>query len=409
MPAEVLEQRQLLSDDPITELNTKFTLAIGTSNAQIEDFFNGGSTGAAGGLNGALGGAAAKFNQQPLNGSEIDDSAITDVSTQIGTVESRVSSAINAIKGAKPVIAFPETFNIGVQFNYPMMMMPGMQMGSRGYSYVNILTGDFYGSSNYLVEVPSTTPGVMSSRLSMQGTISRSNGVQTWDIKSDWTEQLPGGSRAYHVEFANPSWSTGNVLKFSGSQTIGTTTTSAYAEMQNGVVIYSSYGGSTNLGDITASFSKNHMYQTDRLFGQIEYLSGNTKASAQVTQITSPSKNITAVASMISLLNNQADLERYLQVGAGNVTGTANGQPINDSFGIIRFKMPVKRLFPWSPKYIDASSSWHNGDIFGGPPVLNSSPQNMDLDTLFISHENYKSSIFGQVNQVVIGLDVTPW
>ncbi len=62
--------------------------------------------------------------------------------------------------------------------------------------------------------------------------------------------------------------------------------------------------------------------------------------------------------------------------------------------------MPVKRMFPWSPTYIDVSSTWHNGDTWGGPPLLNSSPMDMSLDTLFMSHDNYKSSIFGQMNQI---------
>ena len=110
--AEVLEQRQLLTGDPMSELNTKFTLAIGISNADIDAFFNGGSTGATGGLNGALGNAAADFNQLPLNGSELEDSAITEVSSQFGAVETRVSSSVAAIKAAKPIIAFPEGFSI---------------------------------------------------------------------------------------------------------------------------------------------------------------------------------------------------------------------------------------------------------------------------------------------------------
>jgi len=95
-----------------------------------------------------------------------------------------------------------------------------------------------------------------------------------------------------------------------------------------------------------------------------------------------------------------------LQVGAGSVTGTVNGQSINESFGSMRFKMPVKRLFPWSDTYIDATSNWHNGDNWGGPPVLNSSPLDMNLDTLFISHDYYKSSIFGQMNQIRADLQI---
>ena len=144
------------------------------------------------------------------------------------------------------------------------------------------------------------------------------------------------------------------------------------------------------------------MYQTERLFGQIEYLGGNTKASAQVTQVTSPNTNYTAMASMFSLLDKrEAFLDRYLQVGAGSVTGMANGQSINDTFGSIRIKMPVKRLFPWSPSYIDVASNWHNGDVWGGAPFENSSPIDMNLDTLFISHDYYKGSVFGQMNETI--------
>ncbi len=199
----------------------------------------------------------------------------------------------------------------------------------------------------------------------------------------------------------------GGTLKFSALQTIGAITTSASADMQGAVTNYYNFGGSGNFGDITASFSKSKMYQTERLFGQIEYLSGNTKASAQLTQITSPTANVTAVASMFSFLDKRDGfLDKYLRVGAGSVTGTANGQAISDTFGSIRIKMPVKRMFPWSPTYIDVSSTWHNSDTWGGPPLLNSSPMDMSLDTLFISHDNYKSSIFGQMNQFIGGIDI---
>ena len=392
----------MLSDDPITEMNNQWNLGIGTSNAQIEAFFNGGSTGAAGGLNGALGAAAAKFNQLPLNGSEIEDSAIAAVSSQFGEVESRVSSSINTIKGAKPLIAFSESFGIGTTYQMPMMMMPGMQMGNRGYTYVNMFTGDFYGTSNFIVEVPSSTPGVMTSRLALQGTISRSNGVLASNLRGDYTENLPGRNVAYHLEIVNPGSSSGKILKFNASQTIGAVTTNAFVDMQDGIINYYSFGGSGNFGDITTSFSKSRMYQTERLFGSIEYLSGNKKASAQVTQVTSPNANYTAMASMFSLLDKQAGvLDKYLQVGAGSVTGTANGRSFNDSFGTIRVKMPVIPAHWWSDKYIDVSSNWHNGDSWGGPPVLNSSPIDMNLDTLFISHDYYKGSVFGEMNEII--------
>ena len=402
MPGEILEKRQLLSDDPITEMNNQWNLAIGTSNTQIDAFFNGGSSGAAGGLNGALGGAAAKFNQLPLNGSEIEDSAIQDVSTKFGTVESRVNTSINSIKSSKPVIGFPESFSIGTVYHMPMTMMPGMQMGNRGYTYVNMFTGDFYGTSNFIVEVPSSTPGVMTSRLELQGTISRSSGVVNSTLRGDYMENAPGRNVTYHVEIVNPGSSNGNILKFYASQTTGGITTYATVDMQGGVTNYYSFGGSGNFGDITTSFSKSRMYQTERLFGSIEYLSGNTKASAHVTQVTSPNANYTAVATMFSLLDKREGfLDKYLQVGAGSATGTANGQSINESFGMIRAKMPVKRFFPWSPTYIDVSSTWHNGDNWGGPPVLNSSPIDMNLDTLFISHDYYKGSVFSEMNEIV--------
>ena len=197
-------------------------------------------------------------------------------------------------------------------------------------------------------------------------------------------------------------------MKFKALQTIGAITTSASADMQGAVTNYYSFGGSGNFGDITASFSKSKMYQTERLFGQIEYLSGNTKASAQLTQVTSPNVNYTAMASMFSLLDKRDGfLDKYLQVGAGSVTGTANGQSFNETIGTIRVKMPVIPLHWWSDKYIDVSSNWHNGVTWGGPPVLNSSPMDMNLDTLFISHDNYKSSIFGHVNQFTLGLGWT--
>ncbi len=376
---------------------------IGTSNAQIDAFFSGGSTGTAGGLNSALGGAAAKFNQLPLNGAQIENSAIQDVSSKFGLIESQVSISMNSINSSRPVIAFPESFGIGTPFQMqmPMMMMSGMQMGSRGYSYVNVLTGDYYGTSNFIVEVPSSTPGILTSRLALQGTVSRSNGVVTSNLRGDYMENVQGRNVSYHIEIVNPGSASGKILKFNASQTIGAITTNASVDILDGVTTYYSFGGSGNFGDITTSFSKSKMYQTERLFGQIEYLGGNTKASAQVTQVTSPNANYTAMASMFSLLDKrQGVLDRYLQVGAGSVNGTANGQSFNDTFGTIRVKMPVVRLLPWSPSYIDVASNWHNGDSWGGPPTLNSSPMDMSLDTLFISHDNYKSSIWGQMNKI---------
>ncbi|GEM_PF-1639438 len=404
VPAEVLEQRQLLAGDPMSELNTKFTLAIGMSNADIDAFFNGGSSSATGGLNGALGGAAAKFNQLPLNGSEIEDSAITEVSSQFGTVETRVGSSIDAIKAAKPIIAFPDSLNIGVPYDFPMMMMPGMQIGSRGYTFVNAFTGDFYGTSNWIVEIPAST-GVMASRLSMQGTISQTDGVQSFNIVSDFTKQLPGGNVGYYIEFANPG--SGEILKFGASQTFGQITTFANAEIVGGVTNYSSFGGSGNFGDMTASFSKTHMYQTDRLFGAIEYQAGNTKASAEFMQHTGPNANVTVSKAMMSSINLLADREKYLQVGAGSVTGTVSGQAINETFGTARMNMPIKRIFGHGPQWLDASSTWHNGIYSGSPPVLSSEPLDIGLKTLFISHDNYKSDIWGQVNQFRSGLKFT--
>jgi hypothetical protein len=357
LAAEVLEQRQLLTGDPMGELNTKFALAIGISNGDIDAFFNGGSTGAVGGVNGALGGAAAGFNQLPLGGSEIEDPAIIEVSSQFGTVETRVGSSFDQIKGAKPVIAFPETFSIGTQYNFPMMMMPGMQMGSRGYTFVNAFTGDFYGTSNWVFEVPAS-PGVMASRLSMQGTISQTNGTKQFELTADYTKQLPAGNQAFRVYYANPG--SGEILNFSASQTSGPITTFASREM-NGY--YTSFGGSADFGDIKASFSKTRMLQTDKLFGSIEYVSGNTRASAEFMQHTSPTANVTVAKAMMSYMNMQTGLEKYLQVGVGRVAGTVSGQTINESFGVARMKLPIKRPFIWSPKYIDVSSTWHNGSI----------------------------------------------
>ena len=398
MPGEILEKRQLLSDDPITEMNSQWNLGIGTSNAQIDAFFNSGSTGAAGGLNGALGGAAAKFNQLPLNGSEIEDSAIQDVSTKFGTVESRVNTSMNLIKSSKPLIGFPESFGIGTPYPMPM---PGMQIGNRGYSYVNMFTGDFYGTSNFIVEVPSSTPGVLTSRLELQGTISRSSGVVTSNLRGDYMKNEPGLNVVYHVEIVNPGSSSGNILKFNASQTIGEITTNASADIVDGVTNYYSFGGSGNFGDITASFSKSKMYQTERLFGQIEYLSGNTKASAQLTQITSPNANYTAAKGLLSYMEGQPGAEKYLRVGVGNVTGTVSGQSINESFGGIALGMPVKRPWwlPFAPGYIVVQQGWHNSDNWGAPPALMSSPPAMNQGTLFLGHESMKSSIWNNVDQ----------
>lgn len=392
-----------MSGDPIVEMNSQWNLAIGTSNADIDAFFNGGTSGALGGLNGAFGGAAAKFNQLPLNGAVIEDSATETVSSAFGRVESRGSESMNSIKGAKPVIAFPEGFSIGTAYQMPMMMMPGMQMGSRGYSYVNSVTGDYYGSSNFIVEVPSATPGILTSRLALQGTISRTNGAVTSDLRGDYFENLPGSSRSYRVQIVNPG-SSSELVKFSASQTVGEITTYASLDRQGGITSYYSFGGSGSFGDITVSFSKSKMFQTERLFGTIEYLSGNVRASAQFKEVTSPNANYTAMAGILSFLDKRDEtLDKYLQVGAGSVTGTVNGQSFSDSFGMIRTKMPVKRLFPWSDTYVDFSSTWHNGEYSGGVPLMNSLPSDMSLDSLFISHDNYKSGIFGQMNQFSAG------
>ncbi len=237
VPGEILEKRQLLSDDPITEMNTQLNQGIGTSNAQIDAFFSGGSTGTDGGLNSALGGAAAKFNQLPLNGAQIEDSAIQDVSSKFGLIESQVSTSMNSINSSRPVIAFPESFGIGTPFQMqmPMMMMSGMQMGSRGYSYVNVLTGDYYGTSSFIVEVPSSTPGILTSRLALQGTVSRSNGVVTSNLRGHYMENVQGRNVSYHIEIVNPGSASGKILKFNASQTIGAITTNASVDILDGV------------------------------------------------------------------------------------------------------------------------------------------------------------------------------
>ena len=198
----------------------------------------------------------------------------------------------------------------------------------------------------------------------------------------------------------------GGTLKFKALQTIGAITTSASADMQGAVTNYYSFGGSGNFGDITASFSKSKMYQTERLFGQIEYLSGNTKASAQLTQITSPNANVTAAKGLFSYLEGQPGVEKYLQVGVGNVTGTVSGQSINESFGGRALGMPVKRPWwlPLAPSYIVVQQGWHNNDNWGAPPALMSSPPAMNQGTLFLRHENMKSDIWGHVDQYWGGL-----
>ena len=80
----------------------------------------------------------------------------------------------------------------------------------------------------------------------------------------------PGQNVSYHIEIVNPGSANGKILKFNASQTIGAITTNASVDILDGVTNYYSFGGSGNFGDITTSFSKSKMYQTERLFGQIE-------------------------------------------------------------------------------------------------------------------------------------------
>ncbi len=137
-----MECRQLLTD-PMAEMNAKFYDAILMSNAKIDSFFGQGATQIAGQLNGALGGAAAKFNLSQPGDVEIEEATLTAISAAFGTTETRTSTGIASMAAGKPIISSPAGFEIGTPYVSPMMMMPGMQFGNHGYAYVNAFNGDF--------------------------------------------------------------------------------------------------------------------------------------------------------------------------------------------------------------------------------------------------------------------------
>jgi len=71
----------------MAEMNAKFYDAILMSNAKIDSFFGQGATQIAGQLNGALGGAAAKFNLSQPGDVEIEEATLTAISAAFGTTE----------------------------------------------------------------------------------------------------------------------------------------------------------------------------------------------------------------------------------------------------------------------------------------------------------------------------------
>ena len=393
MPAELLERRQLLTD-PMAEMNEKLFQAILMSNEKIDSFFGGASGPITGELNGALGEASAKFNTTPLNGSEIEDETVEQISTAFGTVESRVSSAMEGIAEGKPVIGFPKSFEIGTPYvMFPMMPMPGMQFGNHGYFYVNPVNGDFSASSNWVYEVPSSVPGVMQTRLVLAGTMSRTAGNDVFDLHATLNTSTEDGSKSCTIDFDRTGTGSAatETLYFHGSSTAGPITTNAMGHMQNGVFDTWSFGGSANLGDVQAQFSKSHMYQTDRLFGSIEYVTGTTRASALVRQTNS-------VSIAEAVFSFQPTTDRFLQLAAGTISGnTDTGTAISDSYGRVGFALPIKRLFPWSPTHVVVSSGWHNGQVWGQGATTTSSPPTMPEGTLFISHDALKSDIDGHI------------
>jgi hypothetical protein len=390
VPAELLEPRQLLTD-PMAEMNEKLFQAVLMSNDKIDSFFGGASGPITGELNGALGEASAKFNTTPLNGSEIEDETVEQISTAFGTVESRVSSAMTGIADGKPVIGFPKSFEIGTPYvMFPMIPMPGMQFGNHGYFYVNPVNGDFSASSNWVYEVPSSVPGVMQTRLVLAGTMSRTAGNDVFDLHATLNTSTEDGSKSCTIDFDRTGTGSAatETLYFHGSSTAGPITTNAMGHMQNGVFDTWSFGGSANLGDVQAQFSKSHMYQTDRLFGSIDYLAGNTRASARFRQVNS-------TMSSEAVFSYQSAADKYLQVGAGQVHGVdQSGQDVHDQYGRILLSLPVKRLGPWLPSHVIVSKSWHNSTTSGGDPALTFTPPELGEGTLFIMHEGLKNEIF---------------
>ncbi len=92
--------RQLLTD-PMAEMNSKLYSAILMSNEQMASYFSTGASAAAGELNAALGSSASKFTQFSLNGAEIEDSFLTDVSDGFGDVKNATVSGTTAVSNGR--------------------------------------------------------------------------------------------------------------------------------------------------------------------------------------------------------------------------------------------------------------------------------------------------------------------
>ncbi len=193
--------RQLLTD-PMAEMNSKLYSAILMSNEQMASYFSTGASAAAGELNAALGSSASKFTQFSLNGAEIEDSFLTDVSDGFGDVEDATVSGTTAVSNGRLSMSKPGAaqFEIGLQM--PMMYpMPGVVYGNHGY-FVMGWNGTFSASSQWVYEVPSTIAGIATTRISLQGTMNRSSLGDTYNVKVDYLDLTPTNeiAHSWHVD-----------------------------------------------------------------------------------------------------------------------------------------------------------------------------------------------------------------
>ena len=225
--------------------------------------------------------------------------------------------------------------------------------------------------------------------------MSRTNGIDTFDLVQNLRTTIGDETKTFTVDYDRTGTGTSgtDTLYFYATHSSGPITSTAMGHLHNGQWDTWNFGSTANLGDLQVSFSKSFMYQTTRLFGSIEFLSGNTRASARIRQV----NDVTAAMGEFSY---ESAIDKYLQIGIGKVSGTTtDGRRVDDSYGKVAFSLPVQRFFPWSPTHVVVSSAWHNSDTSGGDQMLTSTPPTITQGTLFIMHDALRSDIWGHIDQ----------
>lgn len=375
------------------EMNEKLAGAILMSNAQIESFFSGGSTEIVGELNGALGATATKFHQYPLGGVEIEDAVLTDIQNAFGAVEGSVAAASASIAAVKPLISVAQQFQLGTLDE--AMSMPGFQVGDRGYLMVSPFSGDFIVGSSWTYELPSNVAGEEPlTRVVLHGAMMSIAGGEAYDLSVDVTKRTASGRQVFHIDL-DKAFGSDETLSFTASNASGPITVGASGHMSNGVFDVLNFNGSANLGNMRISMSKSWMNNSTSVDANMEYMAGNTKATARLMQRDS----LSAVEGVFTYASPN---EMFLQVGMGSVSGTTpSGEDVSDNIGSIAFAARIKKPWYLSPEWFVVSKSWQNGTSSGGVPSYTPAAPAFDANYLWLSHDDIDSRLWTHLHGVI--------